>query len=99
MAGYGYLSAKTFDFPLPQQQGPMEQPLLQGQPSEPEVQAPEGLQYHRDVTKSVYDKYYKLKSYASAMWKNYGIDVTKPDLTNDFSIKANLSGYTKGINF
>lgn len=93
MANYGTLKARAYDFPLPQGDptAQVQSPLGQGQaPGQGEfAEAPSGLQYHRDVTKNVYDNFYQLKSFVSSMWKNYGIDVTNPDFTNEFSMKAN----------
>jgi hypothetical protein len=87
----GNTLGRTFNFPLPQQedQGQPQQ-LLQGEQPQftPESEL-SGLYNVRGTTKDVYNKFYKLKNFASSMWKNYGIDVTSTDFTSEFSMKAN----------
>lgn len=87
MPNLGNTLARTFDFPLPEAQE--QAPLQQGEQAPFEVPAPQGLQQVRGTTEDVYNKYYQLKSFASNMWKNYNIDVTKADFTDEFSTKAN----------
>lgn len=40
-------------------------------------------------TKSYYDKWAKVKQFAQAMQSKFGIDVTRPDVNNQGSVKAN----------
>jgi hypothetical protein len=89
MPTYGQNLARNYEFPLPEQQVQQAQPMQgQGQAPDLGVSPPQNLQYVRDATKGVYDKYYKLQSYVSNMWKNYGIDVTKPDFGDELAVEA-----------
>lgn len=57
----------------PAQQGPY-QPALPVQGTDNPLAEVEGL------TDAYYDTYGKLKAYTSSMWKDYGIDVTQPNI-------------------
>lgn len=43
----------------------------------------EGLQYTDELTKEYYDKFMGIRSLVDNAWKNYGIDVTKPDMSKE----------------
>ena len=92
MPNIGQTQARNFAFPFPQEQGGVaggQQQIAGGQAPQMGMEAPNSLQFVREKTKGVYDKYYKLKNFTSSMWKNYKIDVTNPDFSDELSMKAN----------
>ena len=82
------------NYEMPQEQVT---PAGYGQPQSPEVgnvpEGPqihpflenpqEGLQYTDKLTREYYDKYMGIRSFVDNAWRNYGIDVTKPDMSKE----------------
>lgn len=74
-------------YSLPQRQFAQQQ----AQPALPEAQQQEGtpfdipmgedLAYVENLTNNYYTSYGRLKDFTETMWKDYGVDVTKPDFT------------------
>lgn len=65
---------QQFAQPQPEQQM---QPQQQGSPFG--TPAGDDLAYVEDLTNNYYNAYGRLKDFTETMWKDYGVDVTKPD--------------------
>lgn len=87
----GELSSYMYEIPRNE---PMQQQAVRGGQPEgpdfglPEIEKMEGLEYVQGTTERLYQKTAALKSFAHKMYKDYGIDVTKPNLSDPNSIKA-----------
>jgi hypothetical protein len=58
--------------------------------------APSELEQIDGITEDAYKKWGDLKSFAQTMWQNYKIDVSRPDMRNQMSVKAHQA-YKKGL--
>src|SRR5690606_7357063 len=103
---HGYQSPYAFRLPqTPVQPGPQdlitrgqqaEAELYGGQPQSYVPDAPSELEFVDGVTEDAYKKWGDLKSFAQTMWHNYRIDVSRPDMRDPVSVRANQA-YKKGL--
>lgn len=73
---------QTYAIPYPKQRAQPEQAMPQ-QPEQSPWQTPMGedLAYVENLTSNYYNAYGTLKDFTTTMWKDYGVDVTKPDFS------------------
>lgn len=72
-----------------------EEELYGGQgPTTPKL--PQDMQIIQGITDDVRKQWSALEDFAQTMWKNYRIDVTKPDTRNELSMKAH-DQYQQGL--
>lgn len=75
----------TYNLPKRQFAQPQEQPVVQqagrqaGSPFD--IPMGEDLAYVENLTNNYYNAYGRLKDFTETMWKDYGVDVTKPDFS------------------
>ena len=92
--GLGQSLGYTYRLPQNINQGLQQPEIAQQGPSV--AAPPSGMQYVEDITREYYTKWGEVQSFATNMWENFGIDVTRPDFRKPEAMEAHEI-YNKAI--